>query len=65
MGKIKNVKEGDVFNKLTIIEEIEPQYYPSGTKKRKFKCKCECGNEIDVILKNTESINITSTIYTN
>lgn len=40
------VRGGDKYNKLTIIEEVEPEIqYCHGkpTKLRKVKCKCECG----------------------
>lgn len=33
-----NIKEGDRFNYLTVVKEIED------AKKRTFLCKCDCGN---------------------
>lgn len=39
------VNIGDKYGRLTIIEEVEPHIYPSGDKRRKFLCKCDCGSE--------------------
>lgn len=33
------------FGRLTIIKEVEPIVSPCGTKRRKFLCQCECGNQ--------------------
>jgi hypothetical protein len=33
------------FGKLTVIEEVAPHTEPNGRKSRRWKCKCECGNE--------------------
>lgn len=41
--KRKEINIGDRFNSLTILEEIEPYINKDGTKKRRFKCKCDCG----------------------
>ena len=46
MSKKRIIKVGDRFGKLTIIKEVEPNITPSGTKQRKFLCKCECGNVV-------------------
>ena len=40
------IKEGDKFGELTIIEEL---IHP---KRRQFKCKCNCGKETFVFLCN-------------
>ena len=45
---------GDVFGKLTIIEEIEPKISSGGDKRRRFILKCECGN-----LVKRDSLNLT------
>jgi hypothetical protein len=34
---------GDVYGKLTIIEESNPKVTPSGEKNRQYILKCECG----------------------
>lgn len=39
------VNIGDKYGRLTIIEEVEPHIYPSGDKRRKFLCQCDCGSE--------------------
>jgi hypothetical protein len=38
---------GDVYGKLTIIEESNPKVTPSGEKKRQFILKCECGTLVN------------------
>ena len=35
---------GKVYNRLTILEEIEPHVYPSGDTRRKFLAQCSCGS---------------------
>jgi hypothetical protein len=40
---ILDIKTGDKFGRLTIVQEVDPYIKPSGQKQRKFKCKCECG----------------------
>ena len=42
-NKIK-VNKGDVFGRLTIIEEVEKHVYPSGDTRRKFLAQCSCGS---------------------
>lgn len=39
------VKKWDRYWKLTILEEVEPDYDKRWWAKRKFKCKCDCWNE--------------------
>jgi hypothetical protein len=41
--KIK-VGEGQRFNKLTVIKEVERFVQPSGQGQRGFLCRCDCGN---------------------
>ena len=51
MGRKIEVKNGDRYNKLTIIKEIEPYIIPSTNKVcRKFLCSCDCGNIIVSLL---------------
>lgn len=41
---------GKVFGRLTVISlDPEPYVSPSGKKKRRWKCKCECGKEVTVL----------------
>ncbi len=45
-----NVKIGDKYNKLTIIEDLGYHTTTGGNKLRIMKCKCECGNIKNVLL---------------
>jgi hypothetical protein len=49
MGKL-NIVSGQKFNRLTIIEEVERHIYPSGKPRRRFLCKCDCGNQTTVMI---------------
>ena len=54
MNKLKEVKSGDKYGRLTIVEEAKPRKY--GAKKhRRFICKCDCGNEKEVFLISLSS----------
>lgn len=39
---------GQKFNKLTVLEKIGTKIV-SGQKNVLWRCKCECGNEVEVI----------------
>jgi hypothetical protein len=39
------IKDGQVFGKLTIVSEAPISKLPSGQAVRSFNCKCECGTE--------------------
>ena len=43
-----DIKTGDRFNRLTIIEEKEQL-----NKRRRFLCKCDCGNYIIIQISKT------------
>lgn len=43
---------GQTFNRLHVVEEVEPRIEPSGTKRYRWKCVCECGNEVVVNTSN-------------
>jgi hypothetical protein len=43
---LKRKKIGDVFGKLTIIEETNPTVSPGGYKTKKFILRCECGTMV-------------------
>jgi hypothetical protein len=47
MARAYNIKQGDQFGRLTIIQEIEKQ-----GPKRRFECLCQCGNKTKVIVQN-------------
>ena len=49
MAKLE-IKQGDIFSKLTILKEAERIRLPSGQYNRSFLCKCECGNEKEIRL---------------
>jgi hypothetical protein len=57
MGSKLEIKEGQVFGKLTVIKEVEPTYY-NKRNLRNVLCKCECGNE-KIILYRSVINNIT------
>lgn len=42
--KMINVKPGDIFGRLTIIQELTPIISKLNQKIRIFKCLCQCGN---------------------
>ena len=45
MGNRLDIKTGDRYNRLTIIREVEPQIIKNfGRIRRRFECKCDCGN---------------------
>lgn len=44
MAKLLDIKIGDVYGKLTIIDTAEPHVYPNGTRRRQFLLSCDCGS---------------------
>jgi hypothetical protein len=44
------INTGDRFGKLTIVKELDEHIYPTGQKRRKFKCLCDCGNQTITLL---------------
>jgi hypothetical protein len=49
---------GKKFGRWLVIKEVEPKNYNCGVNHRKYLCRCECGNEKEVIgiyLRNGES----------
>lgn len=48
MGKVYDLT-GQKYGMLTVIEEAENQFSPSGYLKRMWKCRCDCGNEVIAI----------------
>lgn len=52
-GNIRKIDMiGRQFGRLTVIEELDYHIYPSGEKRRRFKCLCECGNHSIVTMNN-------------
>ena len=60
--KKQDIKDpiGKKYERLTIIKEVEPYISPKNENKRKVLCKCECGNEIEVILTKLKNNRIKS-----
>ncbi len=58
-NKIK-VCAGDVFNRLTIVEETNSVKSTKGKLVRVFKCRCSCGNEHYARLSNLRNNSIKS-----
>jgi hypothetical protein len=54
------VNNGERFNRLTIIQEIEKHTKPSNEKIRMFECLCDCGNIKKVSLSDLRSNNTKS-----
>ena len=50
MGKCVEVKAGQVFNSLTVIDEVERKITKGGRKLRMMRCQCKCGAIITVPL---------------
>ena len=44
MAKQVEIKVGDRYGRLVVLEEIEPHVYPSGETRRKFIMQCDCGS---------------------
>lgn len=60
MSKRIEIKQGEQFGRLIIVKEIELHKQPSGQVKRKFQCKCQCGNFIQVRLDHLKNGSIIS-----
>ena len=45
------------YNLLTVISFENPHITKGGSKLKKVKCKCECGNEISVLYQNVKNGN--------
>lgn len=58
MRKI-NIASQSKFGKLTVIKEVAPLTTQIRSY-RKFLCKCECGNEVEVLLDSLRSGKTTS-----
>lgn len=60
MGAKAKVKSGDRYGNLVIVKEIEPHITPCGTIRRRFLCKCDCGNTTTRTLVNLNKGNFHS-----
>ena len=54
-NKKVEVKAGQVFGSWTVIEEVEPHITKSGKKMRLMYCRCECGEENNVLFNSLVS----------
>ena len=54
MKKIE-IKKGEKFGRLTVLEEIESSHFPNQYPRRRFLCRCECGKEKVFILEHLKS----------
>lgn len=46
--KSNNIKIGDKFNLLTVIDEADDYVSPKGIHAKQYECKCICGNHVIV-----------------
>ena len=45
------------YNLLSVISFENPHITKGGSKLKKVKCKCECGNEVHVLYQNVKNGN--------
>lgn len=50
MGKFRDLT-GQRFGRLTAIKRVDDHVMPSGERRSRWLCKCDCGNEITIIGK--------------
>ena len=50
MGSTRDLT-GMKFGRLTVIKRVEDHVMPSGEKRSRWLCKCDCGYEITIIGK--------------
>lgn len=60
MGKRTTVCSGDRYGRLLITEEAPPSIGKHGRKRRRFHCRCDCGNTTTALLFSLTSGNTTS-----
>lgn len=58
MGSFKDLT-GMKFGRLTVIKRVGDYIMPSGEKRSRWLCKCDCGNEITIIGKRLTGKNST------
>ena len=46
---------GKKYNRLIVIQRAPDHISPSGRKRVKWLCQCECGNQIEVFGDNLKS----------
>lgn len=55
MGKVQDLT-GRKFGKLTVIGRDEDYISPKGERRRRWKCLCECGNELSATSNNLKKM---------
>jgi len=55
MGNQLEVSEGDRYEELVIVREVESRRYRGSGPKRYFLCRCDCGKEKEVRLSHLRS----------
>ena len=48
-----NDLSGQKFGRLTVLEKVDSQVTPNGTKRTMWKCQCDCGN---VVIRSQQNI---------
>ena len=48
MGQVIDLT-GNIYGRLLVLYRSEDKYSPSGQKRIYWHCKCECGNEKDIL----------------
>ena len=43
---------GERYGRLTVVEEADPKIRSCGRRRRRVACKCDCGNEVVVLLQS-------------
>lgn len=46
---------GQRYSRLLLLDEVEPDVYPNGEKKRNFLCLCDCGKKTVVRMSDMKS----------
>ena len=54
MGKFIDLT-GQKYNRLTVIERASDYIFKNGTRNTRWKCKCDCGNEVIVSTSHLRS----------
>ena len=55
MGSPIKISPGDKYGRLTVVAELPPRIYPSGSIKRIIQCVCDCGNKKSIQFSSLRS----------
>ena len=64
-GHCNDLKQGDRFGKLVVIEQCEDYVSSKGLHSKQYLCKCECGNKVKIRGSNLRSGKTQSCGYCN